>query len=58
MVPADTVRGWLVGAPAALEQVWTERGGHVGWFAGLDEASWVDTWAMDRVQAFLRRVLT
>jgi predicted alpha/beta-fold hydrolase len=58
MVPADTVRAWLRSAPAALEQEWTQRGGHVGWFAGLDEASWVDTWAMDRVQAFLRRVLT
>ncbi len=57
MVPADTVRAWLRGAPAALEQVWTQRGGHVGWFAGLDEASWVDTWAMDRAQEFLRRVL-
>jgi predicted alpha/beta-fold hydrolase len=57
MVPADTVRAWLHNAPAALEQVWTQRGGHVGWFAGLDEASWVDTWAMDRAQAFLRRVL-
>jgi predicted alpha/beta-fold hydrolase len=57
MVPADTVRAWLPRAPPALEQAWTQRGGHVGWFAGLDEASWVDTWAMDRAQAFLRRVL-
>jgi predicted alpha/beta-fold hydrolase len=57
MVPAETVRAWLRKAPRELEQVWTQRGGHVGWFAGLDEASWVDTWAMDLARAFLQRVL-
>lgn len=57
MVPAHTVRAWLREAPPALEQAWTQRGGHVGWFAGLSESSWVNTWAMDRTRAFLTRVL-
>jgi predicted alpha/beta-fold hydrolase len=52
MVPADTVRAWLGRAPAALEQVWTRRGGHVGWVAGLSESSWVNTWAIERTRKF------
>jgi predicted alpha/beta-fold hydrolase len=53
MVPAHTVRSWLRDAPGALQQAWTRRGGHVGWFAGLSESSWVDTWAMAATRAFL-----
>ncbi len=57
LVPADSVRPWLrpgpFALPDAIEQGWTERGGHVGWFAGLSESSWVDTWAMRRARAFL-----
>jgi predicted alpha/beta-fold hydrolase len=53
MVPSDNVRTWLVSAPPAVEQAWTERGGHVGWFAGLSESSWVNTWAMQRTSDFL-----
>ena len=56
MVPADTVRKWLDRAPPALEQAWTERGGHLGWFAGMSEAHWVNTWAMDRARAFLEAI--
>jgi predicted alpha/beta-fold hydrolase len=55
MVPGDSVRPWLRDAPAALEQAWSLRGGHVGWFAAMDEPSWVDTWAMVRTIAFLRK---
>jgi predicted alpha/beta-fold hydrolase len=54
LVPASTVRPWLPrvsGGP--VEQAWTHHGGHCGWFAGLSERSWVDTWAMRRAQAFL-----
>jgi uncharacterized protein len=53
IVPVETVRPWLAQAPAALEQAWTAHGGHVGWFAGIDESSWVDTWAMTRAREFL-----
>jgi hypothetical protein len=54
LVPARTVRPWLPsGAGGPIEQAWTRRGGHVGWFTGLTEASWVDTWAMRRTRAFL-----
>ncbi|MDP9000846.1 MAG: alpha/beta fold hydrolase, partial [Myxococcota bacterium] len=57
MVPPHTVRDWLEAAPPALEQAWTNRGGHVGWFAGLSESSWVNTWALNQTRAFLARFL-
>jgi predicted alpha/beta-fold hydrolase len=54
LVPAATVRPWLPrGAGGPVAQAWTRRGGHVGWFAGLSEASWVDTWAMRSAHSFL-----
>jgi predicted alpha/beta-fold hydrolase len=53
MVPAPTVRSWLAAAPPMLEQAWTHRGGHLGWFAGISEPLWVDTWAMHRAHTFL-----
>ena len=53
MVPASTVRAWLTHAPPSVEQAWTERGGHVGWFAGMTESRWVDTWWLARARAFL-----
>ncbi|MGA7121264.1 MAG: alpha/beta fold hydrolase [Polyangiaceae bacterium] len=53
MVPASTVRAWLTGAPPCLEQAWTARGGHVGWFADMTESRWVDTWWLRRARAFL-----
>jgi predicted alpha/beta-fold hydrolase len=55
MVPAESVRAWLGNAPPSLEQVWSDTGGHVGWFGGLAEAHWVDTWAMTHTIAFLRK---
>jgi predicted alpha/beta-fold hydrolase len=56
MVPPSCVRPWLDKAPSAVEQVWTDRGGHIGWFGGFGERDWVDTWAMRKVREFLRRV--
>ena len=53
MVPAHTVKPWLLGAPSAVAQAWSQRGGHVGWFAGMSESLWVDTWALERARAFL-----
>jgi len=55
MVPAPLVRDSLGCAPAALEQAWSEHGGHVGWIAGVGEQRWLRTWAMDRVFAFFDR---
>ena len=55
MVPDFTVRPWIAGLPQAVEVAWSDRGGHLGWFAGLRETDWVDTWAMRRVLEFLRR---
>ncbi len=55
MVPGRSVRAWLAGASRSVERAWSPRGGHVGWFSGLDESSWVRTWAMERTLAFVRR---
>jgi predicted alpha/beta-fold hydrolase len=54
MVPPSTLRAWLSSAPSSVVQAWSRRGGHVGWFGGFSEASWVDTWAMEQTRAFLR----
>jgi predicted alpha/beta-fold hydrolase len=53
MVPGRTVRATLGRRSSSVELAWSDVGGHVGWFAGLDEARWTRTWAMDRVLAFL-----
>jgi len=53
MVPPWCVRPWLRDAPEAVEQVWSDRGGHVGWFGGLREQDWVETWAIQRVREFV-----
>jgi predicted alpha/beta-fold hydrolase len=55
MVPEDSVRKWLRDAAPAVETAWSRRGGHVGWFAGVGEEAWVNTWAVSRVVDFLRR---
>jgi len=53
MVPPSTLRAWLASTPPAVEQAWSRGGGHVGWFAGVSESNWVDTWAMRRTREFL-----
>jgi predicted alpha/beta-fold hydrolase len=55
MVPEDSVRPWLVRAAPSVRVAWSERGGHVGWFSGVDEGAWVKTWAIERVIEFFRR---
>jgi hypothetical protein len=54
MVPEDSVRPWLRNASKAVRVAWSERGGHVGWFAGVRADAWVRTWAMGRVIDFFR----
>ena len=58
LVPARTVHPWVDAAPAALTRSWTDRGGHVGWFAGFGESAWIDTWAIRRALEFLRGLAT
>jgi predicted alpha/beta-fold hydrolase len=53
MVPDFTVRPWLKELPRSVRVAWSEWGGHVGWFGGLSEDQWVETWAMRRVLRFL-----
>jgi len=54
MVPARLVRGPLAQASGAVSQSWSAYGGHVGWFAGFGERSWLSTWALLRVVEFFR----
>ncbi len=55
MVPGATVKPFLGVLPPCAEVAWSESGGHVGWYAGLDEDRWVDTWAMKSVRRFFER---
>ena len=55
MVPAALVREDLAAAPRNVEQAWSERGGHVGWFSSLGEEEWVKTWAVEQVLDFFGR---
>jgi predicted alpha/beta-fold hydrolase len=54
MIPALSVRRWLRDASPAVRVAWTERGGHVGWFAGVHEQAWTHTWAIERALSFLQ----
>jgi predicted alpha/beta-fold hydrolase len=54
MIPEVSVRRWLRDASPAVRIAWSARGGHVGWFAGVREQAWINTWAIDRVAAFFR----
>lgn len=53
MVPGDTVRPWLKDASSAVSVAITPHGGHLGWVAGFDEASWITSWSTRRALAFL-----
>ena len=52
MVPALSVRRWLNDASSAVRVAWSAHGGHVGWFSGVREGAWVNTWAIERVLSF------
>ena len=53
MIPAATMRPSLAGASADLHVEWTKHGGHVGFFGGLSEDDFVQTYAMQRVLKFI-----
>lgn len=53
MVPGHTVRPWLANASNAVEVVMTPNGGHIGWVAGFDEASFIMGHATKRALSFL-----
>lgn len=52
MVPIDTVRPWIRDASKSVRVRLSKHGGHIGWLAGLDEASWVNGWATREALAF------
>lgn len=54
MVPKHTVLPWLGRASAAVEVATTPYGGHIGFFAGFDEESWITTSATRRALDFIR----
>ena len=51
MVPLGTLSA-AEDASNAVSFVTSKKGGHVGWFGGMGEKPWVDTWAIDRVCEF------
>ncbi|MBL9108649.1 MAG: alpha/beta fold hydrolase [Myxococcales bacterium] len=55
MVPGALVRASLRDASLALDLEMSREGGHIGWFAGLDEASFVTPWAVRRATEHLAR---
>jgi predicted alpha/beta-fold hydrolase len=52
MVTIDTVRPWLRDASKAVRVQLSKHGGHIGWLAGIDEASWVNSWSTREALAF------
>jgi len=57
MVPGSTVRPWLADASTSLRVELTPHGGHLGWVAGFDEASWITGYSMKRALSFLDEVV-
>ena len=55
MVPGALVRDALVSASHAIDVEMSTKGGHIGWYDGLDEASFVSPWAIKRALAFFER---
>jgi predicted alpha/beta-fold hydrolase len=53
MIPADTMHASLANVPKDLQVEWTKHGGHVGFFGGFSEDSFVHTHAMQRVLKFI-----
>jgi predicted alpha/beta-fold hydrolase len=57
MVPGFTVKPWLERASSSIDVSLSPNGGHIGWVAGFDEASWIESWAIRRALDFLREKL-
>ncbi len=55
MVPGATVRDSLAEASSSIELEMSADGGHIGWYGGLDEESFVQPWAVRRALAFFAR---
>jgi predicted alpha/beta-fold hydrolase len=55
MVPRHTVEPWLARASSSVSIETSAHGGHIGFLAGVDEASWVTPWATQRALAFIDR---
>lgn len=53
MVPGATVTPWLGSAARSVRVEVTPHGGHLGWVAGFDEASWITGWPVRRALAFV-----
>ncbi len=52
MVPLDTITPSLSGASASVGVRMSRHGGHIGWLAGFDEASWIKGWATSEALSF------
>jgi predicted alpha/beta-fold hydrolase len=57
MVPGSTVRPWLAQASSAVRIEVSPHGGHLGWVAGFDEASWITGWPLQRALSFVGEVV-
>jgi hypothetical protein len=58
MVPAGVADAVFArGVSPLLTAEKTARGGHLGWFAGVDPASFVRTWAVERAIRFFAEVI-
>ena len=55
MVPGAMVRKSLVFASHAVEVEMSAQGGHIGWYGGLDEDSFVSPWTVRRALTFFDR---
>jgi predicted alpha/beta-fold hydrolase len=54
MVPKHTVTPWLPRVSPSVRVETTTHGGHIGFFSGFDEESWITTSATRRALAFIR----
>lgn len=52
MVPGASIRTSLAKASPLVELEMTAEGGHIGWYEGFDEESFVSPWAVRRALAF------
>jgi predicted alpha/beta-fold hydrolase len=52
MVPYPSVEPWLGRASPHVAFEITDHGGHIGWIGGVDEASWISSWATRTVLRF------